>query len=134
MTYNNMLNILESWGFKLKTSEYFGFKQYCRNMIDRQRMIIMTEDRNIVGFLFFFITNDYTTLYKKGEWETPQDINNGTQMYIDKMICKKWTLYTRRLIQDVIENTFPSVEIAVYHRAPKDRCVIINRRRQLCTK
>ena len=134
MTYDNMLHIIDSWGLNLKTEHYWQFKQYFLTMLRRRRCMILTNNEKVIAILFFFITNDYTRLYKKGEFECPHDHEWGFQMYVDKLLCKHWTPYIRRLVQNTIEEKFPHVEVAYYHRAPNDRCVRILKRRSLCTR
>ena len=134
MTYDKLLHILDSWGLSLPTEHYWDFKQYASQMLARNRMIVITDNNKVEAIIFFFLTFNYQELYKKGEWSTPKDNELGNQIYIDKMICKKWTLSARRIIQEYIEKNYPDVKVAYYHRAPKDRCVIINRRDVLCTK
>lgn len=127
MTFDTMLSIFDSWGHSVKTEHYWNFKQYCQNMLKRKRVICAMNGDKIQAVVFFFITNDYIRLYKKGEFETPDDNSMGFQIYIDKMICKQWTPQVRKSIQDIIESSFPHVSEAYYHRAPNDRCVIIRR-------
>jgi len=134
MTFDKLLHIFQSWGFDLKTEHYWSFKQYCQNMLKRKRVIVVMNGDQIQGVAFFFLTNDYLHLYKKGEFEYPNDTETGFQMYIDKLICKHMTPAVRRSLQDIIESSFPNVKEAYYHRAPKDRCVRIDRRRPICIK
>ena len=97
-------------------------------------MLVVTDNGKIEVIMFFFLTFNYQDLYKKAEWATPKDNPLGNQIYIDKMICKKWTLPIRKAVQNLIQESYPDVTKAYYHRAPKDRCVRINRRDILCTK
>ena len=132
MTFDDMLRVFDSWGYPLKTEYYWDFKQYCQTMLRRKRVIIVMNGEEIQSVVFFFLTNDYLRLYKKSEFETPDDKECGFQMYVDKMICKHWTPAVRRSVQDIIEERFPHVKEAYYHRAPNDRCVTIRRRASLC--
>ena len=134
MTYDKLLCIFESWGFKLKTEHYWDFKQYFQIMLRRNRVITVMDNNEILAIIFFFITNDYVRLYKKSEFATPDDTVGGFQVYIDKMLCRKWTPKIRKLVQHELETNFPYLSEAVYHRAPNDRCVKLYRRRQLCMK
>ena len=134
MTYDKLLDVFSSWGLKLPTEHYWDFKQYCQNMLKRNRMMVVVNDGQVLAVLFFFITNDYNRIYRKGEFEYPMDNPYGFQVYVDKMLCKNWNYTIRKIVQQRIEESFPHVKEAVYHRAPNDRCVKIYRRRQLCTK
>ena len=134
MTFDNLLHIFESWGFDLKPEHYYDFKQYAHQMLKRHRVIVITSDGQIEAILFFFLTFNYQKLYKKSEWQVPDDNPDGNQIYIDKMICKRWAKDIRRKAQELIESTFPDVKSGYYHRAPNDRCVKIIRRDILCMK
>lgn len=133
MTFDTLLKVFDSWGHHIKTEHYWDFKQYCQTMLKKKRVIVVMSGEQIQAVVFFFLTNDYHRIYKKGEFKVPDDNPFGRQMYIDKMICKHWTPAVRRAIQDIIESNFIYVKEAFYHRAPKDRCVIIRRREQ-CTR
>lgn len=128
MTFDNLLHIFDSWGYHIKTEHYADFKQYAQQMIRRRRMLVVTSKDNVVAVIFFFITNSYLKLYRKAEFAAPADTDYGFQVYIDKMICKKWEPSTRRLVQKAIQDCYPCASVAYYHRAPNDRCVTINRR------
>jgi len=134
MTFSQLTDIFESWGYVIKPEHYFGFKNYCQKMMKMGRVIVIVNGPNIEALVFFYLTNDYTKIYKKGEWDIAMDDMFGSQAYIDKMVCKRWTLEIRRKLQTLIEERFPSVKEAFYHRAPFDRCVRIKRREELCTK
>src|SRR3990167_8296794 len=125
---------LEDFNFS-HDSELRNFKDKLRRIINFGKYAITVMDNNeILAIIFFFITNDYVRLYKKSEFATPDDTVGGFQVYIDKMLCRKWTPKIRKLVQHELETNFPYLSEAVYHRAPNDRCVKLYRRRQLCMK
>ena len=134
MTFSQLTDIFESWGYAVKPEHYFGFKRYCQAMMKMGRVIIIINGPSVEALVFFFITDDYRRLYKKGEWHIALDNPQGEQMYVDKMICKRWTPEIRRKLQSLIEHNFPNVKEAFYHRAPFDRCVRIKRREVPCTR
>ena len=129
MTFENIVQELASWGQILQGRHYEGFREYFYKMLGKKRVMFFWNDDNLEAVLFFFLTNDYETLYKKGLWDVPDDEPEGHQLYGDKLICKRFTLSLRRKIQYAVEDTFPSVEEGYYHRAPFDRCVKIKRRK-----
>lgn len=129
MNFNSLCNAFLDWGFYLPPAHYVGFKKYIETMVHRNRLIAIEDENGLCAIITFFLTNDYETFYKKGLWDTPLDDDNGTQIYVDKMVCSKYSKDLRNALKETIEELFPLVEIGVYHRAPKDRCVKIYRRR-----
>ena len=129
MTYEHLCNLFYNWGYYVKPQAYNEFKSYLLEMMKRKRVMVVMDDDLIVAILCFFITNDYSKLYKKGMFEVASEDEYGSQMYIDKMVCKRWTKQIRELMQDAIEYEFPQVDEVYYHRAPKDRCVRLLTRR-----
>ena len=91
------------------------------------------SDGKLKAILTFFITDNYEALYKKSMWQVSDDEPDGKQFYIDKMVCAKFDKPLRIAINQHVAETFPNVDYAYYHRAPKDRCVKIKvRRQELC--
>ena len=129
MTYEHLCNLFYNWGWYVKPEAYKEFREYLLGMMKRKRVMVVMKDELIVAILCFYITNDYTKLYKKGTWDLAIEDENGSQMYIDKLVCRRWTKSIRELVQDSIEYQFPQVEEVYYHRAPKDRCVKLLTRR-----
>lgn len=127
MTFFHLASLMESWGFKVKPEHYGKFELYLNKMLKANQVIIVKDEGQILAILTFFTTNNYDELYKKSTWEFIKSNPFGTQLYIDKMVCRKWTKSVRKEIQLAIQETFPQVAEAFYHRAPKDRCVKINR-------
>ena len=128
MTFEDLASIYQSWGHPIKPSQYEAFRNYTTTMLKNKRVIFVRSENGLEAVIFFFITNDYSKLYKKSIWAMPVEDEGGSQAYIDKMICSHWTLGIRRHIQEFIESNFPNVVEAFYHRAPFDRCVRIMRR------
>ena len=132
MTTEQLSNLFLRWGWYIFPDQQENFKKFFREMLRRDRVMVITNDGNVEAVIFYFLTNDYKKLYKKGLWDTPEDEPKGSQIYIDKMICREWTHTLRRQIQDVIENHFPNVEEGYYHREPFDRLTKIKARRRVC--
>ena len=133
MTFDNLVNIMYSWGHALKPYHYFGFRSYFNQMLDSKQVAFIQGESGPICILFFSIVDDCTDIHKKAEWDLPRNNILGNKIYVDKMICQSWTPSLRRTVQDWIEETFPQVDEGYYHKAPRDKCVKIYRRRRLCT-
>lgn len=128
MTFDQLTTVFIAWGYAVRSDQYDDFMTYTSNMLKKKRVMLIRSENGLEAIIFFFLTNDYSKLYKKSRWAIPDDEPQGSQVYIDKMICKKWTHLIRRQVQDFIESNFPNVQEGFYHRAPYDRCVRIMRR------
>lgn len=129
MRFHRLAEIFYSWGWEIKHEHYIAFSDYLKEMLKLNRVMIIQDGESVEAVIMFYLTNDYEILYKKSTWEIAKDDPNGTQIYIDKMVCKSWNKDLRKSVQEAIEKKFPHVEMGVYHRAPKDRCVKIYSRR-----
>lgn len=128
MRFHELAEYFYNWGWQIKHDHYVAFSDYVKEMLKRKRVMIIQNGDKVTGILFFFLTNDFDLLYKKPTWGIVEDDPLGTQFYVDKMVCQKFSKVLRKEIQEAIENQFPQVVLGVYHRAPKDRCVKIYRR------
>jgi hypothetical protein len=104
---------------------------YCQAMLKKDRVIIIQNGEIIEAIIFYYLTNDWEKLYKKRTWDVVDDEIDGKQIYVDKMVCKHVTKEIRKELQEAIEKQFPQVELGIYHRAPKDRCIKIWRKHEL---
>lgn len=127
MKFSHLANIFISWGFQVKPHEYLAFQEYTEEMLRRDRVIAVYQNNAIQAIICYYLTKDYTKLYKKNWWEIPLEDASGHQIYIDKMICRKWTKDLRLAVKMAIEQKFPHIKECYYHRAPFDRCVKISR-------
>lgn len=130
MKFSQLARYFYLWGWQIKHEHYSSFMEYCQEMLKRNRVIIIQKAGEVEGIIFFYLTDNYKLLYKKPLWSIAQDNPDGSQIYIDKMVCKRYTKELRKSLQDAIESKFPQVELGIYHRAPKDRCYKVYRRRQ----
>ena len=129
MKASQMAQLVYRLGWVINHTHYVQFCDYLREMVARQRVFIIKENDEVIALCFYFITDDYNKVYKKDTWALVNDNQLGHQIYIDKLICSKWTKEVRVAVQDAIEEKYPHIEVGIYHRAPKDRCVkILNRR------
>ena len=124
MKFDDLYWTFISWGYALKPGYYQRFKVYFEDMIRRKRVMILEDSNGIVAVITFFITRNHEALANKPEFACPMDDPNGSEIYIDKMICKRWTMGVRRLVQDIVESHFPRVMIGFWHREPDNRCVV----------
>lgn len=124
--YMEVCNLMQQMGWQVKTEHYYDFAAYVDYML-KQKRVIFIQGVTVQAIIFFFLTDDFTTLYKKRTWALAIDNPEGKQIYIDKLICRYWTKNMRQSLEEAILERFPHVEEAIYHRAPKDRCVRIKR-------
>jgi len=129
MTFDHLANLMLNWGYEINTKHYFQFRYYLEEMLKKNRVMILRNEETglIEAIILYYITNDYEKLYKKPMWKVAKDDENGTQIYIDKMVCRKYTKDVRHNLGRAIQERFPNVKELIYHRAPKDRCVRILR-------
>lgn len=125
VTFPELAWIMEQWGYKIKAEEFESFRAYTQGMFNRRRALIIKSGKSLEAIIFYFLTNDFEMIYKKGTWDIPEDNPAGSQIYLDKMICRRWNKQIRNVVKEAIETKFPCVLEGVYHRAPFDRCVKI---------
>lgn len=128
MRIRDLITLIFNWGWRIRPDQEEAFESYLISMLEKNRVMFVTYEGSLEAVIFYFLTDDYKSLYKKDTWEVVKDNPFGSQIYIDKMISRNTTLSLRRRIQDAIEETFPNVMEGYYHRSPKDRCVKIYKR------
>lgn len=134
MNILNLLSYFQSWGMVMRQSEILKFNRYVSEMLRRNRVIIINGKDDMEAILFYFITDDHKKFDNRPLWSTPQDSETGSTIFIDKMVAKRWTKSLRLTVQNAIEEKYPFIEQAFWLREPKNRNVIIKRRRQICTQ
>ena len=128
MTFLHLASLMQTWGYKVDPEHYLSFSYYLKACLKKHRVLMIWDDSKIEAVVIFFLTNDYSKLYKKGTWDVPLEDESGSQIYVDKLVCRQYTSCLGRAIRNIFEKEFPQVEEAFYHRAPNDRCVRIKRR------
>ena len=128
MKFHHLANLMQNWGWQIRVEQYTGFADYLHEMLKKNRVFVIYDGELIVAVVIYFLTDDYNKVYKKKTWEVVSDNPEGNQMYIDKLIAGKWNPTIRKAVQMAIQEKFPQIEVAYYHRAPKDRLVTIMRR------
>ena len=123
MRFHHLAKLFYDWGWSIPVEQYVPFSDYVKEMIKRERVVIIKEGEEILGILFFFITDDHNTIYKKSLWACPKDQEVGREIYVDKLVCKKITPTLWKKIQATFEEAYPDVVYGIYHRSPYDRCV-----------
>jgi len=131
MRFAQLSRLFYDWGWQINVEDYVAFSDYLKEMLKRNRVIVIMNEQEIEGIIFFYLTNDYKTIYKKPTWEVVSDDSEGSQIYIDKMLCKKFTKELRVRLAEEIEDRFPNVQFGIYHRVPFDRYIKIRRRNEL---
>ena len=128
MRFGHLSRLFHEWGWDIRVEQYVPFSDYLKEMLKRNRVMVIENDGVVEAVVMFYLTDDYETLYKKGTWEVVQDNEFGKQVYIDKLVCKKFTRPMHESIEAALTDRYPQIEEAIYHRAPKDRCIRIKRR------
>ena len=128
MTFIHLANLMQNWGYEIDMKHYYQFKYYLEEMLKKNRVMIVRRNGLIEAVIIYYLTHDYTKIYKKPMWRVTEDSEDGSQVYIDKMVCRKWTRTAREDIGRALQEHFPNAKEVIYHRAPKDRCVKIRRR------
>ena len=128
MKFEHLANLMQNWGFEIRPEHYKDFEKYLKEMLKLNRVFIVYSGEFIVAIVIYYITRDYEKLYKKNTWEVGKDDPDGHQIYLDKMVARKWTLALRRYVEEMMFKSFPETKEAYWHRAPKDRCVKVKRK------
>ena len=129
MKFDDLYWTFCSWGFPIKPEYYQRFKVYFEEMLRRKRVLMISNDDGLQAVITFFITRDHETLSNKPEFSIPYDDENGTEIYIDKMVAKSFSLNLKRIVQETFESLYPNVQIGFWHRGPNNKCVVTYKRR-----
>lgn len=127
MRFHNLAAMFYRWGWHIKHDHYVAFSDYVKEMLKRKRVFAIYDNAEIIAIVFYYLSNDYRLIYKKGTWDVVNDDPNGHQIYIDKMVCKKFDRNVLRAIKQSIEDEFPNITEGVWHRSPFDKCVRVRR-------
>jgi len=125
MKFMDLAKLFYEWGWQIKPQHYEAFSRYLDSMLKRNRVMIIQNNSEVEAVILFYLTNDYEPFYKMKQWVIVPDDENGSQIYIAQMICKKWSKELRNSIREAIEEHFPNIDTVIYHRPPQDRCVKI---------
>jgi len=120
MTFDNLANLMQNWGYAVKPSEYENFSNYIKVMLTKNRVMLIWDKGLISCVIIYFLTNDEDA-YKKSTWEIPKDDPDGHKLYVEKMVCSGWSGGLRNSVYEAIRDYFPKVTEVHYHRAPFDR-------------
>ena len=107
---------------------------YVSKMLRDERIVELSSNGRVDGYLFYSICNSIEPYYKKKTWVYVPHIKNGHTLYVEKLVCKKWTKLLRQLFQSKILEKFPNLEQGIWHRYGKTCDRQINYRRKLCMK
>jgi hypothetical protein len=128
MTFEKLSDLMNQWGYEIDPRQYFQFRYYTMEMLNRNRVMVLWNGPLIEAVIIYYLTDDFNKIFKKPMWKVVEDDPAGHQIYIDKMVCRKWNRHVREAVSRALKERFPNVKELVYHRAPKDRCVRIKRR------
>ena|SRR3990167_2085808 len=131
MRFHGLAQLFYQWGWEIKHEHYTAFSDYLKEMLKRNRVMVVMNGEEIEAVITYYLTDDYEKLFKKSTWEVVNDDPDGSQIYIDKMVCKKFNKELRVRLAQAIEEKFPNVVEGFYHRAPFDRCIKIRRKHEL---
>lgn len=129
MRFAQLSRLFYDWGWQIKVEHYVAFSDYLKEMLKRERVLVVKNGEDIEAIVMFYITDDWDKVTKRRDWEVAQDDPNGHLFYIDKIVCKKFTKELHLAINDAVLERFPQIEEAMYMRAPRDRRVTIKIRR-----
>lgn len=132
MNLSNLHMFFLSCGKMIKTDGIRRFNRYVLDMVRRNRVIIINDERGMVAVLFYFLTDDVSRFKNRPMFSKIDDQDSGSILYIDMLVGRKWTKSVREALQEAIETKYPEVMEAHWLREPKNRNVIIKRRRELC--
>ncbi len=127
MTFENLLNRFLTWGKSLNPAHEKQFRSYFSTMLKRKRVLIIEQNDSIECIICFFLVNDVKDYINRPMWSTPEDIEDGHIVFVDKMVANHWTPSIRRLVQSTFESEFPKITEAFWLREPLNRSVIIYR-------
>lgn len=131
MTFTHLANLFQNWGWEVPRGNFYRFDIYLREMLKRDRVMVVMNGPFIVAVLLFYLTDDFSQIYKKGTWDVAEDNPYGHQLYIDKFICKRFTPLIHRIVKEAVLERFPNVTEAFYHRGPRDRLCRVSGRPSL---
>lgn len=105
---------------------------YVSDMLYNHRIVEIRKDSRPHAIIFFSVCDDYEPYLKKGEFQYLPDNPSGKIIYIEVMICRKWTRELREQFETLLTTKYPNLEYGVWHRmAPwGDRKVTSKRRLQ----
>ena len=128
MTYEDLYWAFVQWGYPIKPEYRQRFMVYLMDMMKRKRVGLISDKEGLVAVFTFFLTDNHEPLANKPEFSIPDDNTFGPEIYVDKLVSKRWDLGVRRAIQDFVETNFPDVKVGFWHRQPNNRCVITYKR------
>ena len=111
-----------------------SIEDYYWRMAGRGRLIGLYAGSSMLGLCTFFVlpnSEDLGRFYPRAVWSIPEDAQDGTVVYLDKLVTYRWSLTLARQIEDEISQRVPSWQIAVWYRPTEDidRQFLYHRRR-----
>ena len=98
-------------------------EDYYWRMAGRGRLISLMAGDTILGLCTFFVLPDLVDLvrfYPRAIWSMPEDAEDGSVVYLDKLVTYRWNLSIARQIESEISRRGPSWEMAIWYRPTDD--------------
>ena len=129
-----VLKFMGECGARYPLDNFENIYMYVYRMLQDNRVVEIGKNGTTEGYLFYSLCHDINSYYKKKTWRYVPQVTNGTTLYVEKLVCKKWTKELRRKFEEIITTMYPQIEGAIWHRygLKMDRKVIY--RRNLCMK
>lgn len=126
----DLLLFMGELGKRYSEKDLLEAHYYLYRMIDDGRTIVIMEDGKVHAFICFSICEDFEQFYKKDTWDYIPHYPSGSIIYIELMICRKWTKELRGKFEELIIQRYPQLHTGIWHKYAKwgDRKVLTPRR------
>ena len=129
--FRNPMNAMQLMKFAGELGAYYPESKlaqiydYFYRMLHDGRVIIIEDDNLPFAICFFSITGDSEPFWMKPTWTYLEHDSRSSHVYIEKLICRKWTRQMRHLIEQAFLDKHPHLLTATWHRETKqdDRTV-----------
>lgn len=112
----DVVNFMGSEGVRYKKSELYKVYNYTKRMLDDQRIMVISDNKEIKAVIFFSICEDYLKYLKKPTWKYLEHNSKGTYVYIEKAVSKSWDRGMRLAVQRGILKSYSQVKTGKWHR------------------
>lgn len=106
-------------GGRLRNKDAQAIHTYFHAMLQRGRVISVTDGTRLLGFCTFFllrVPSHAERLHFRKPWTTPEDYANGTIVFIDLVACPEWSRDMRDQIEAMIVLHHSQVRRAIWFR------------------
>jgi len=104
--------------------DYDLLTHYYQKMRDRDRALIIMEDRTTLGWLTYFLFPtagivEWFHRHKK-PYGAPPDFSTGSYAYIDWLYTTRWNKLIRQSVEDTLSSKHPEFTTAIWYRPRQD--------------